>query len=344
MKLLNSAALILLGLSVNAVAAEDLVKKASDAGLKPIPENHAELFKLIDNPNNPITREKLELGKKLYFDPRLSKSTLISCNTCHNLAMGGIDGISTAIGHKWEHNPHHLNSPTVYNSVFNIKQFWDGRSPDLEAQATGPIEAGPEMAMPAGLAVERISSIPEYVNNFRRIFPGQENPVTLENIGKMIGAFERMLVTPSRFDDFMHGDHAALNAKEKEGLNTFIDKGCTACHNGVGIGGGSMQAFPAVKPYKYASLGDFKGDAKGMVKVPLLRNIAETAPYFHNGAVWDLDEAVKIMGETQLGVTLTDQETNSIIAFLNSLTGKKPEVHYPLLPASTAKTPKPQAD
>jgi cytochrome c peroxidase len=182
------------------------------------------------------------------------------------------------------------------------------------------------------------------VNSFRRVFPGQQNPVTLENIGKTIGAFERTLVTPSRFDAFMHGDDDALNAKEKEGLKVFIDKGCTSCHNGVGIGGGSLQKFPAVKPYKYASLGDFVGDASGMVKVPLLRNVAETGPYFHNGAVWDLNEAVKIMGETQLGITLTDQEANSIVAFLDSLTGKKPDVHYPLLPASTAKTPKPQAD
>jgi cytochrome c peroxidase len=344
MKLLKSAVLILFGLGTNALAAEDLVKKAADAGLKPIPQKHAELLKLIDNPDNPITKDKLELGNKLYFDPRLSKSSLISCNTCHNLALGGVDGIPTAIGHRWEHNPHHLNSPTVYNSAFNVKQFWDGRSPDLEDQATGPIEAGPEMAMPTGLAIERISSIPEYVDSFRRIFPDQQDPVTLKNIGKVIGAFERMLITPSRFDAFMHGHNEALNAKEKEGLKTFIDKGCASCHTDVGIGGASMQKFPMVKPYKYADLGDFKGDADGMVKVPLLRNIAETAPYFHNGAVWDLNEAVKIMGETQMGITLTDQEANSIVAFLHSLTGKKPDVHYPMLPASTEKTPKPQDD
>lgn len=344
MKPLKSAALILFGLSINAMAAEDLIKKASDAGLKPIPQNDAELSKLIDNPDNRITKEKIELGKKLYFDPRLSKSTLISCNSCHNLGLGGDDGIPTAIGHKWQHNPHHLNSPTVYNSVFNVKQFWDGRSPDLEDQATGPIEAGPEMAMPAGLAVQRISSIPGYVQSFRAIFPDQTNPVTLENIGKMIGAYERTLVTPSKFDDFMHGDKTALNAKEKEGLKVFIDKGCATCHNGVGIGGGSMQKFPVVKPYKYASLGDFKGDTGGAVKVPLLRNIAETDPYFHNGAVWDLNEAVKIMGETQLGITLTDEEAQSIVTFLHSLTGRKPETDYPMLPASTPKTPKPQVD
>lgn len=187
-----------MALGANALAAEDLVKKATGAGLKPIPQNHVELFKLIDNPDNPITKEKLELGKKFYFDPRLSKSTLISCNTCHNLALlGGDDGIPTAIGHQWRHNPHHLNSPTVYNSAFNVKQFWDGRSPGLEEQATGPIEAAPEMAMPAGLAIERIASIPEYVQSLKKIFPEQENPVTLENIGKMIGVFERLLITPS---------------------------------------------------------------------------------------------------------------------------------------------------
>lgn len=330
------------GLGFSAAAADALVKKAQDAGLKSLPASQKELNSLIDNPKNPMTKEKILLGKKLYFDPRLSKSSLISCNTCHNLALGGADGVPTAIGHMWRHNPHHLNSPTVYNAVFADKQFWDGRSPDLEDQAMGPIQAEPEMAMPKELAVERIASIPEYVREFQKVFGGKE-PVTFENIGKAIGAFERTLVTPSRFDDFMNGNSKALSVDEKEGLRLFIDKGCATCHNGVGLGG-SMQPFPAVSPYKYADIGDFKGDANGLVKTPLLRNVTETAPYFHNGAVWTLSEAIKIMGQTQLGIELTDKEVQSIMAFLKSLDGRKPKVDYPILPASTETTPKPAFD
>ena len=315
-----------------------LIKKVKEAGLKPIPSNQKELMKLIDNPKNPITKEKVELGKKLYFEPRLSKSHLISCNTCHNLATGGVDGISAATGHKWTPNPHHLNSPTVFNAVFMKKQFWDGRSPDLEDQAKGPIQAPPEMAMDKDVATKTIASMPEYVNEFKKVY-GDEK-VTFERIANSIGAFERTLVTPSPFDKYLEGDKNALTQDQKKGLKVFIEKGCAACHTGVGIGG-TMQPFPVAKPYKYANIGDFKGDKDGKVKTPTLRNIVQTAPYFHNGAVWSLDEAIKIMGETQLGTTLSDEDTKYIKAFLTSLTGKKPKIEYPELPVSTDKTPKP---
>jgi cytochrome c peroxidase len=313
-------------------------------GLEAIPADPAKVNKLINNPANPITNEKAQLGKLLYFDPRLSKSGLISCNTCHNLGLGGVDGVSAAIGHKWTANPHHLNSPTVYNAVFNSSQMWDGRFKDLEEQAGGPVVAAPEMDSTPELVESRLRSIPQYVEMFKKAFPGDKQPVTMENTQKAIGAFERLLVTPSRYDAFLNGNEKALNDREKRGLALFLDKGCVTCHNGIGVGGGSMQPFPAAKPYKYANLGDFKGDKNGLVKVPTLRNIEETAPYYHNGAVWTLEEAVKIMGETQLGMTLSDKETGEIVAFLKALTGQKQPVSYPQLPVSTSSTPKPNAD
>ena len=328
-------------MGISAVASDALVDKAKNAGLKPIPKEVGEVIKLIDNPKNPLTKEKVELGKKLYFDPRLSKSGLISCNTCHNLAIGGDDNVPVATGHKWRHNPHHLNSPTVYNAVFNSRQFWDGRSPDLEDQATGPIQAAPEMDMKAEDAVKVVMSIPEYKEAFAKAYPGEE--VTIKTIGKAIGAFERTLITPSRFDDYLNGDEKALSDAEKEGLKTFIEVGCAGCHNGVGLGG-SMQKFPLIGKYKYAHIGDFKGDKNGMVKVPTLRNILETAPYFHNGATYDIKEAIAIMGETQLGKKLSKKQIESIATFFEALQGRKPKIEFPMLPRETAATPKPDLD
>jgi len=328
-------------LSANAPveALEDaLTKQALNAGLKAIPSDKAALMKLIDNPKNPITDAKVELGKKLFFDPRLSKSELISCNTCHNLATGGVDGVSAAIGHKWTANPHHLNSPTVYNAVFMDSQFWDGRDPHLEQQAQGPMQAAPEMAISKEMAVARISSMPAYIEEFKKAYG--DDKLDFERIADTIATFERTLVTPSKYDAFLEGDASALNAEEKAGLKTFMDKGCASCHTGVALGG-TMQPFPLVKPFDHASVGDFKGNKKGMVKVPTLRNITETAPYFHNGTVWSLTDAVKTMGETQLGAALTDAEAASIVTFFKALEGKKPEIVYPQLPAVTASTPKP---
>jgi len=320
-------------------AQDALVKQALDAGLKPIPKDNSELMKLINNPKNPITKAKVELGKRLFFEPRLSKSGWISCNSCHNLAIGGVDGLSAAVGHKWTLNPHHLNSPTVYNAVFMKRQFWDGRSPDLEDQAQGPMQAPPEMAITKEMAVKRITSMPKYVKWFKEAY-GDDVKITFKLIADTIALFERTLVTPSRFDDFLNGNGDALTKKEKEGLKLFISKGCASCHNGVGIGG-SMQKFPIKGKYKYANIGDFKGDKNGMVKTPTLRNIEESAPYFHNGAIWTLKEAVKEMGNTQLGIKLSDSESEKIVTFLKSLTGKKPNINYPQLPVITPNTPKP---
>ncbi len=319
--------------------ASDLVTEAKNAGLAPIPESKSELMKLIDNPKNPITDVKVKLGKMLYFDPRLSKSGIISCNTCHNLMEGGDDGVSAAIGHKWTKNPHGLNSPTVYNAVFFDKQFWDGRVKDLEEQAQGPIQAAPEMAATPEHVVNTVKSIPQYVKCFKRAY-GDDVKITFKLVADTIATFERTLVTPSRYDAFLNGHKNALTKEEKEGLQTFIQVGCASCHNGIALGGG-MNAFNIYAKYKYDNVGDFKGDKNGMVKVPTLRNITQTAPYFHNGQIWSLKDAVKEMARVQLGKKLSEKEADSIVTFLKALDGKKPYLRAPLLPASTNTTPKP---
>ena len=337
MKLVKSLAICVLGTS--SLFASSLMQKASDNGMMAIPAEKAELMKLIDDKNDPITKEKVELGKKLYFDPRISKSGIISCNTCHNVGLGGADGIPAAIGHGWTANPHHLNSPTVYNSVFFKSQFWDGRSPHLADQAKGPIEAGPEMAAPASLVEQRINSIPEYVNEFQNAY-GKNVKIDFTKITETIATFEKILVTPSPFDDYLNGNENALTKEEKAGLNTFIDKGCASCHNGIALGG-TMQPFELAAKYKFASVGDFKGNAQGMVKTPTLRNITETAPYFHNGQIWSLSEAVQEMGSVQLGIAISDEEAASIVTFLKTVKGRKPDISYPQLPESTKDTAKP---
>jgi cytochrome c peroxidase len=319
--------------------ASTLTTQATEAGLKPIPTSKAALIKLIDDPKNKITDLKTELGKKLYFDPRLSKSGLISCNTCHNLSEGGDDGVSAAIGHKWTMNPHHLNSPTVYNAVFFDAQFWDGRAKDLEEQAQGPIQAHPEMAATKEHVEATVNSMPEYVAAFEKAY-GKDVKIDFVKVTDTIGLFERTLVTPSAYDNYLNGKENALTAKQKEGLKTFMDKGCVTCHTGISLGQ-SMNAFNVTATYKYQDVGDFKGDANGMVKVPTLRNITQTAPYFHNGKVWSLKEAIIEMGRIQLGAEISDKEAASIEEFFKALDGRKPSLTLPMLPASTATTPQP---
>ncbi len=336
MKIFKFVTLSILASSI--LMGSSLVEKAKNTGLKAIPTDKTELMKLID-PNKTITEERVELGKKLYFEPRLSKSGIISCNTCHNLGLGGVDGVSAAVGHQWTPNPHHLNSPTVYNAVFFASQFWDGRSPHLEDQAQGPMQAAPEMASPPSLVEDRINSIPAYVEEFKKAY-GEDVKVDFETITATIGIFERTLITPSKFDDFLNGQEDAMTDAQKEGLNTFIDKGCASCHTGIAIGG-TMQPFELAGKYKFRDVGDFKGNAQGMVKTPTLRNITETAPYFHNGAIWNLAEAIKEMGSTQLGISISDEDATKIITFFGALEGRKPNVTYPQLPQSTDTTPKP---
>ncbi len=326
-------------LTTASLLASPLAKQAKSTGLVPIPESTTELLKLIENPKNIMNKDKIELGKKLFFDPRLSKSGLISCNTCHNLAEGGDDGVSAAIGHKWTANPSHLNSPTVYNAVFFGSQFWDGRDPDVETQAQGPMQAAPEMSATPLHVENTVKSMPQYVEDFKTAY-GKDVKIDFKAIADTIGLFERTLVTPSRFDDFLNGDDKALNKEEKNGLKVFIEKGCVSCHNGIALGG-SMQAFEVTGKYKHRDLGDFKGDKNGLVKVPTLRNITQTAPYYHNGGIWSLKESIIEMGRIQLGTKITDKEATAIETFFKALDGRKPEIIYPNLPASTETTPKP---
>jgi len=309
-----------------------------------------------DEPIQPIPisfhydRAKVELGKKLFFEPRLSKSGWITCNSCHNLSTGGADNLPSSIGHKWFLGP--INSPTVLNSKFNLAQFWDGRAKDLKEQAGGPITNPLEMGSNHELAVSVLQSIPEYVQWFSEVYGTNDmyvdGKINIDQVTDAIAAFEETLTTPnSKFDHWLNGYEDAINETEEEGYKLFKDKGCIACHNGVGVGGGSYQKFGIAKPYDKDThtLGRYnvtkEEKDKYYFKVPLLRNIELTSPYFHDASTWDLNEAVKIMAEYQLGITVTDGETSKIVAFLRTLTGDQPSVIFPILPPSTATTPEP---
>lgn len=339
--------LILFLVSIVSIINADLIQYAKDSKLEAIPTNKKELNKLInkvvpDAKIYPTTQERVELGKMLYFDPRISRSGIISCNTCHNLGLGGTDGVPTSTGHKWTPNPQHLNAPTVLNSVFNSVQFWDGRAAHLSDQAQGPIQASPEMAATPELVEARIKSMPEYVDLFKKAY-GEDVKIDFPLVATTIGIFERTLITPSRFDEFLNGNERALTKSEKDGLKTFIEKGCTSCHYGINLGG-TLQPFEIANKYKFMDLGGFKGDKNGMIKAPTLRNVELTAPYFHNGAIWSLAEAVKTMGSVQLGIEINDKEAESIVKFLKTLTGRLTTIITPVLPVITKDTPKPELD
>jgi cytochrome c peroxidase len=304
-----------------------------------------------DEPIQPIAPAKLsnpamvELGKKLYFDPRLSKSGFISCNSCHNLSMGGSDNLKSSIGHNWQKGP--INSPTVLNSNLNLAQFWDGRAKDLKAQAGGPIANPGEMAFTHELAVAVLQSIPGYAAEFKQVF-GSER-VDIDRITQAIAAFEETLVTPhSRFDQYLKGNKKALSASELEGYALFKDSGCVACHNGPAVGGNSFQKMGVVEPYKASSPAEGRVAVTGKdadrfsFKVPTLRNVELTYPYFHDGAADTLSEAVDTMGRVQLGRKFSPEENAKIVAFLKTLTGDQPNFKLPVLPPSTDATPRPQ--
>lgn len=303
--------------------------------------------KMPEPADNKSTPDKVALGKMLYFEPRLSLSQSISCNSCHNLAGAGTDNLPKSIGHEALRGGR--NAPTVLNAGFQFVQFWDGRAPSLEAQAVGPITNPVEMAMVAAnrgeAVVKLLGTIPEYRTRFEKVY-GKNDPITMENVGKSIAAFERTLVSRGRFDQYLEGNNNALTAQEKRGLQTFLDVGCAGCHNGPAVGGQMYQKLGLVKPWpNQTDQGRFEvtGDAddKMMFKVPILRNIARTAPYFHTGDVWTLDEAVKMMGAHQLGQDLTGEQVADIKAFLGALDGKPVDMTLPVLPASTDATPRP---
>jgi len=288
---------------------------------QPLPAN-------MDSPDNPSTPDKVALGRQLYFDKRLSKGQDISCNSCHRLDGFGVDNEKTSPGHQGQRGGR--NSPTVFNAALHIAQFWDGRAATVEEQAKGPVLNPVEMAMPDAKTIEKmLASIPEYVEAFKKAFPDDKKPVTFDHAAQAIGAFERKLVTPGRWDKFLAGDKSALTDAEKTGFNTFMEVGCMACHMGAGVGGGLYQKLGLVVPWPdQKDLGRFevtKNEADKMFfKVPSLRNITKTAPYFHDGSVATLPEAVRLMAKHQLGKDLSDKDTASIVAWLGALTGEAP--------------------
>jgi cytochrome c peroxidase len=307
----------------------------------------APLPAVMTSTSNPITEEKVALGRMLYYEPRLSKSQQISCNTCHLLDKYGVDGQPTSDGHKGQMGSR--NAPTVYNAAGHLAQFWDGRAADVEAQAKGPIMNPIEMAMDSETNVLVVlKSMPEYVAAFKAAFPGEKDPVTYDNLAQAIGAFERRLVTPSRWDKFLGGDQNALSSDEKAGFDAYWEAGCQTCHAGAYLGGNLYQRLGLTKPWPDNSdPGREKvtqSEADRMVfKVPSLRNIDKTGPYYHNGKIATLAQAVSMMAEYQLGKTLTEAQTKSIITFLGTLTGDVPAeyIQQPALPKSTPRTPKP---
>lgn len=322
--------------------AEDTLRTEALKVFAPIP---AEPPPLKDNP---LTQEKIELGAMLYFDPRLSKSALISCNTCHNLGLGGADYQETSTGHGWQKGPR--NSPTVFNSVFNMAQFWDGRAKDLAEQAKGPVQASVEMSNTPENVIKVLNSMAEYKARFKEAFPAEQDPVTFDNMAKAIEAFEAILLTPnSLFDRFLQGEEEALDSMAKDGLKIFMAKGCADCHGGINMGGDDYYHFGVMEVPESSIMAGDKGrfevtktkDDEYFFKSPSLRNIALTAPYFHSGKVWSLREAVAVMSSSQLGATLSDNEVSQIVEFLMSTTGEQPQVVHPILPAPSEDTPQP---
>ena len=340
--LAGTLAAVLAATIAPAFADIDLMKSARET-FKPIPSVVPSVK------DNAVTTDRIDLGKALFFDPRLSASEIISCNTCHNLLTGGVDAGPTSVGHAWQKGPR--RAPTVYNAVFNVAQFWDGRAADLKAQAKGPVQAPVEMNATPDHVVKVLMSMPEYVQLFRKAFPNEASPVSFDNFAKAVEAFEATLITPSSpFDQFLEGDANALSAQQKAGLKLFIEKGCSSCHNGVNVGGGAYYPFGVVeKPGADILPLNDKGrfnvsktaSDEYVFRVAPLRNVALRAPYFHSGQVWSLKQAVGVMGAAQLGQKLSDKEEDDIVAFLGALTGRLPSVEPPVLPVRTDATPLP---
>lgn len=288
---------------------------------------------------------KVELGKKLFFDPRLSKSGWISCNSCHNLMLGGTDNLVSSVGHQWARGP--INAPTVFNAVYSIAQFWDGRARDLAEQAGGPIANPGEMASSHSLAVTVLETVPGYVAEFRDVFGGDR--ISIGMVTDAIAEFERTLVTPdSRFDQWLQGDEDALTEQEQDGYRLFKLTGCAGCHNGPAVGGRTYQRMGSFNRYETSNpaigreaITGLRGD-RLRFKVPSLRNIELTYPYFHDGQVRTLEEAVDTMAWVQLNRKFSRAGNAKVVAFLKTLTGERPGIVLPILPPSGPDTPPPQ--
>ncbi len=351
---LTIIAFLLWPLLGGAALAADPLREQAKGLFEPIPEAPPALA------GNPATPEKLALGTMLFFDPRLSENHDLSCAACHNIGMGGVGGPATSKGHFGELAGR--NILTVLNAVFNKSQFWDGRAADLKEQVVSGVMANPAALLKARggpiigepsannavkqHVVDGLKSIPGYVDAFKKAFPSESEPIVYDNIGKAIALFEATLITPDApFDLWLKGNDAALSASQKAGLKLFIDKGCSSCHNGINIGGGSFAKFGVVAAPSPDLLpsddwGRFaitKNVAdKYVFKVASLRNFELIAPYFHTGRNWDARKAVSIMAAAQLGQKLGADETDNIVAFLKSLTGRQPQVVLPILPPGGA--------
>jgi cytochrome c peroxidase len=325
-----------------------LRKKALDLNINPIPTNFKEASKLLTIKNGEISHDEVALGQKLFSDTLLSKNNDISCATCHKLKEGGEDNLPTAIGHNNQKNPNHLNTPTVLNTAFATAYFWNARAKTLEEQAAGPIQAHFEMNMTQEEVVKRLQKSSEYVQLFNTVFEN-EPAVSFENVQKALASYERTLLTRGSLDEFLEGNNDAMNSKAKKGFELFLTKGCKGCHAGTSFGGLSVEKFPlrtwwnewlnvqivndktSVLPqfqlidrtFPFENIGGFKGkDNNKLFRVPILRNIHQTSPYFHNGSVKELKEAVQIMGKYQLGIIFTQEETELIVEFLKTLDGQ----------------------
>jgi cytochrome c peroxidase len=321
----------------------DLLKEARSL-FQPLPKDMA-------TAEFPVTPERVRLGRALFFDPRIAADGAVSCSRCHLSALYATDGLPKSLGVHDQLLPR--NAPTVLNSGLNFKQHWDGRFASVEEQATrallGPGFGNPDYAT----AMARVKAIPGYTDMFQKAFPDEANPVSEGNWGKAIGAYERTLVSPSRFDDYLGGKSDALSAAELKGLRTFIDTGCVECHKGPGIGGLGFRKFGVFSDYwkatgsKEIDKGRFgvTNDPADLYKFKVagLRNVAMTPPYFHDGAVDALPMAVRTMAKVQLDTDLSDSEVHEIVAFLGSLTGKLPEEfeRAPILPPAGFSLPSP---
>ncbi len=338
---------------VYAQTSQELREKALSKGLVSMPTSFAQLKREVDDVTNPMSVEKIYLGKKLFFDKNLSKDRTIACATCHKLDEGGVDGKPTAIGYHSLPNPSHLNSPTVLNTAYSKHFFWDGRVSTLREQAQGPTVAPFEMASSAELIEERMQENEEYVRLFKKLFPGKRT-LTFGNMAKAIEVYEKTLITRGTFDEFLDGNDTAMSEEAQIGLNMFIDIGCKGCHFGPAVGGQKIQKFPLrdynsiinltfsydektntrglanfafnvemYHPYPFKNKGDFMGrDGNQLFRVPILRNIAKTKPYFHNGVIKDLREALFLMGRHQVGVDMTERQLDYMEAFMKSLNGE----------------------
>jgi cytochrome c peroxidase len=315
---------------------EDLLKQAKQI-FGPLPQ-------VMVSEKNPITPEKVKLGKMLFYETRISVDGTVSCARCHPIGLYAADGLKKSIGNNCKLNPR--NAPTILNAAGQISAHWIGNRTDVEDQARQSVIGPPSFGMPSYEAVEnKLKEIKGYIELFKKAFPEDNNPVTVDHFAKSVGAFERTLVTPSAFDAFVKGDIAALKEQEKRGLRTYMETGCMTCHSSTYFGGQIYQKFGLFGPYwKYTKSEPIdegryvvtKNDAdKYVFKVPVLRNVAKTSPYFHDGSVNKLEDAVWIMGKIQLGKELNNSQVEEIVTFLKSLTGKIPNdaLKVPLLPS-----------